>query len=681
MVSRRKSFAALFTAVCLSIIGFVTLTISFVFFINLRGLEYKNVELRTTETLDRVRDMVTAKFEKWADLIRHTAIGAAPLMAEDPADPQGLHAFFQRLIRTQSEVVLLYCTNNLVWNQPGGYAAFDNNFIPDPDWDNTKRNWFTGAKQKNGAISYADPYLDAATFKLTTAISINVYDEQQRDLGVVSGNVSIGFLGEMLDSRVFIPEQRIFLLNKQGQFITHPDSGAVLSKDFFRESGLERYRDRVLGAPSFSSLDKDVFMYSMVIPEVDWILVSTVPAGVIFAETNRLLFRLIFISLVFLAIAAAASPLFIHKLLTVPIREIEQVTEALSKVDFTVDFHAFRGDELGDMQRALIRIRDSLRKAMDELNDHLMRAMSVGNRLNTVIVESSDSLNVITGNLDVMERETGAQMESVARTSEAINEIAGSIDALNSAVYTQSSYIVESSAAIEQMVANIGSIRAVAGRVSKTTDALSGSSSLGRAMLLKLAEEVSRMREQSSALQNANKTIADIAGQTNILAMNAAIEAARAGESGKGFGVVAQEIRKLAEMAGKESEDVSGEIKKLEQAIERIRGVSEETVAAMNTIFTEIKDLDGSFGVVNHAVDEQSSGGAQILAALKTIQDMTGRVQDGTETIRRQNGSIHEEMEKLRRTSEEVTARAQEVRLAGGNIALFLERAKTISVQ
>jgi methyl-accepting chemotaxis protein len=296
-----------------------------------------------------------------------------------------------------------------------------------------------------------------------------------------------------------------------------------------------------------------------------------------------------------------------------------------------------------------------------------------------VIVKSSDALGTITGNMDAMQGETGAQMESVAQTSAAIEEIIKSIDSLNRAVQTQADHITQSSAAIEQMVANIASIRSVVAGVTKTTGALSKSSSDGHSMLVKLTEAVTHIQEQSATLQTANKTIADIAEQTNILAMNAAIEAAHAGEAGRGFAVVAAEIRKLAELSGKESSAVSEEIKKIEQGIEQITGVSNQTVGAMDTIFTGIRSMDASFAQVNHAVEEQSAGGSRILAALKSIQDMTVRVRDGAGVIHRQSGSIHEEMAALRRISGNVTARAREVKTASGNIALILEDTKAMT--
>jgi methyl-accepting chemotaxis protein len=382
---------------------------------------------------------------------------------------------------------------------------------------------------------------------------------------------------------------------------------------------------------------------------------------------------------ILLAIAAALALTFnVSATLIVPIRKLERIAESLANMDFSVNIQKFKKDEIGDMQRALMRIRDNLHKAIDDLNVHLSTVTVNSNRLKTAIVESSEALGTIINNMDAMQGETDTQMKSVTHTSTSLEDIIKSIDILDNAVQTQAAHITQSSAAIEQMVANIASIRSVVVGVTKTTDTLSKSSAEGHSMLIKLAEAVKHIQEQSATLQNANKTIADIAGQTNILAMNAAIEAAHAGESGKGFAVVAGEIRKLAELSGKESNAISEEIKKIEQGIEQITGVSSQTVGAMDAIFTGIKSMDASFVQVTHAVEEQAAGGSQILTALKTIQDMTVQVRDGSGIIHRQSGSIHEEMTILQRISQNVVTRAYEVKTASGSIASFLENTKAL---
>jgi methyl-accepting chemotaxis protein len=362
-----------------------------------------------------------------------------------------------------------------------------------------------------------------------------------------------------------------------------------------------------------------------------------------------------------------------------PLRKIEASADALAVMDFSVEFKKNAKDEIGNMQKALTRIRDNLKKSIEDIQSNLNTASNNSKRLATVISESFDAIGVITDNMDAMESKVDGQMESVASASNSAAKIFDHVDSFEKTVKAQADYIAESAKSIERMVADIEAVRRIVSNTEKTTETLSKSSEAGRRSLAKLPGELQQMEKQSATLQNANKTISDIAAQTNILAMNAAIEAAHAGEAGRGFAVVAGEIRKLAELAGKESASISFEIKNMGQTIERIGAVSGETTGAMDMIFREIKTVDGSFETVSEVVEEQASGGNQILSALKTIQEMTDQVKKGSELIFQQSNSIRHEMEKLRGISSEVTESAHTVRLACKSIGSFLENAKAMS--
>ena len=384
------------------------------------------------------------------------------------------------------------------------------------------------------------------------------------------------------------------------------------------------------------------------------------------------------ISLIVSMLTATALAFLLSTSLIKPIRELETMAGAIANMDFSGNISKYRQDEIGSMQKALVKIRDNLRKTIEKLNMNLQKITGDSERLNAVIAESSSALEVITGNMEKMKLDTESQIESVMETAGAIDKIVGAIDLLNEAVHAQVTHITQSSSAIRQMVVHIDSIRQVAGNVGKTADTISESSSAGQAKLLRLVDEIKGIHKQSETLQNANKTVADIAAQTNILAMNAAIEAAHAGEAGRGFAVVASGIRKLAELSASESDGISSEIKKIEERITQITAVSADTVKSMGTMFTEIQALDQSFGVMNNAVEEQSAGGSQILTAMGALQEITGKVKEGTDNIHRQSGAIKKAAATLESISRKVSNQATEVNAASGKITAHLENAKGI---
>ena len=376
--TKKSSLTAKITTVCLGITFFTALLLSVVFITNARGIIQNQATIGTIDNIHSLRDQLLSSFSEWGALVRFTAVAASSVITQEPFDPVALQTLFRRNSDLEPDAKLLYASSNVRWTDPGGFVVREDGLIPPVAWDNRERPWFIAAKQNPGAgnVGLTDPYIDAITGELTLSLSTNIYDNLGRDVGVVAADFGLTFLTAMLEEKVTMPGHRIFLINRQGLFITHHDVNALLRDDFFNEFGLGHYRSEVLGRSHFSSMDREVFIYSELIPLVDWILVSTIPTAAIFAEMNEFLMRMIFIGIALLVVAAFISILFTYKELTVPIRSIKRAADSLSGMDFTVDIKKTENDEIGDMQLALITIRDNLKKGIDDMqttHDNNMR--------------------------------------------------------------------------------------------------------------------------------------------------------------------------------------------------------------------------------------------------------------------------------------------------------------------
>ena len=329
---------------------------------------------------------------------------------------------------------------------------------------------------------------------------------------------------------------------------------------------------------------------------------------------------------------------------------------------------------------AMLDSETALRREMDETNKaHLARTVEKNERLNGVVVESFDAMENISRHIDAMETKVQSQMKSARGASESADGIFEQTNSFREKVSAQTDSIEESSRSVERMVLNVGSIRATAQGTKGEAEALMKSSAAGQKALVELAGDLRRMEEQSANLHAANKAIADIAGQTNILAMNAAIEAARAGDAGKGFAVVAGEVRKLAELSVKESQTISAEILKMEKGMGQIGEASRATVDSMDGIFSGIRDMTASFAEMGRAVEEQVREGAGVLDALKTVQRTSREVQEGSGRIHERSAFIHGKMSEQEAISEELTQAAHAMRASERHVLQFLEKAKEMA--
>jgi methyl-accepting chemotaxis protein len=679
MKPKTNSFSRLLTAAFIGMVVSVTVLLLTFFFIRFRAFSYKAIEARTVESMAHLRDSIVAMFDKNIELLKTSAVGVNYLL-KNGTDYETWVEYLFNISQTIPEVLALGFSNNIPWasGDQNRFVVFSDDWVPEGDWNNVERDWYLNAKKAGYVPGFTEPYADASTDNVIISIGLTVFDPDGIDIGVIVSDITVSELTNMLNANSEAGTST-YLVNKDGLFVSNADISKVMEKDFFTESGLERYRSQVLSSNTFFNLDKDIFIYSAAIPDANWFLISIVPTSLVFADMNHTIMTMLIIGIMAIIIAVILSGV-ISSNLTVPIKKMVVAANSLAEMNFDIEIGAERHDEIGAMQRALRVIRDNLQKKMSTINDEqLGKHTNISRNLNAAIKQSSEGLGVIASNMDSVQNKTDAQLGSVVQTSQAVEEIVQHIDSLEAAVETQTLNIAKSSESIEQMVEEADAVRSIVYQAHQTTSDLGKSSDAGRKVLSRLTEELKLIAEQSAFLEQANTTLVNIAAQTNILAMNAAIEAAHAGEAGRGFAVVAGEVRKLAASSDQESASISAEVKKMRASIANIQGASVETVETMGGMFAKITDMGASFDTANSAVEAQSSNGARILGALAALRETTEQVRGGSAEIQKKSGLIYQTVENLKGISQEVNRSVLDVQKASKGIAASLDVAEKIA--
>ncbi|MDF0729739.1 methyl-accepting chemotaxis protein [Pseudomonas entomophila] len=314
-----------------------------------------------------------------------------------------------------------------------------------------------------------------------------------------------------------------------------------------------------------------------------------------------------------LLIAAAVVTLVFALLLTrsivQPIDEALQAAEQIAEGDLTHSIHAEGNDEAARLLKAMAKMQDKLRDTLQLIAGSATQLASAAEELNSVTDESARGLaqqnNEIQQAATAVTEMTSA-VEEVARNAVSTSEASG--EASRSAGDGRD-LVLETVGAIERMS---GDVQATAGLVAK-------------------------LAEQSRDIGKVLDVIRGLADQTNLLALNAAIEAARAGEAGRGFAVVADEVRALAHRTQQSTSEIERMIGSIqggtEQAVESMRTSTERAESTLNiargaglaldTIASAVGQINERNLVIASAAEEQAQVAREVDRNLVNINDLS----------------------------------------------------------
>ncbi|MDO8206629.1 MAG: PAS domain-containing methyl-accepting chemotaxis protein [Gallionella sp.] len=271
----------------------------------------------------------------------------------------------------------------------------------------------------------------------------------------------------------------------------------------------------------------------------------------------------------------------------------------------------------------------------DEMGEVLCSVQSTKVLLGSII----DQISSVSGHIDNRARHLSEAMTKVAEGSQSQSAAANSMSIAVEKMTASIDQIAENAGEVRRVSDNSTSLAAEGGKiVRQVVDDMSKTNQA----VLNTAQTMRNLGEQSDQIQNVVKVIKEIADQTNLLALNAAIEAARAGEQGRGFAVVADEVRKLAEKTARSTQEIAG-------MVDEIRGSTSNAIAEMVATVEMVKagsvqaeQAGGAIVKINEGVSRVLSGVEDISSSIREQSLASREIADNVERVARMSGENSE---------------------------------------
>ncbi|WP_221060356.1 methyl-accepting chemotaxis protein [Shewanella algae] len=528
----------------------------------------------------------------------------------------GEYVMVARLVKENS---LLY---SVFWGFEDGssYAsvvddAIWHNGVADPSqYDPRPRGWYQLARKSDKAV-LTDIYVDAVTGNPVISIVTDVGD------GVLSGDIGLEILEKTVTSIDF-PGASVAIVDEVGKVLASNMADLQAGK-LMSQQGWGQMKQEMVTQDEFTSAyhatGKDLLLYSHAIPllqgKKQWFLLLGIDQDIAFAKVDEALKTALINSGIMLLVSSLLVLLILNWLYR-PILQLKQVITSLSQgqADLTMRLPVNSRDDLGDIAAGVNRFIAHLEGIVKEL---YADSQDIGRSIVALEGQMESNSQVLSKHV----QETEQIVAAVEEMSATANDVANNTSQGSRVATLASSQINDT----KQIVANT---RETVKRLIEDVEATESS--------------ISNIAQDAATITKVLQVIGDIADQTNLLALNAAIEAARAGEQGRGFAVVADEVRALAARTQSSTAEIESTLSQLLKGIDatvitmvQTKETCEKTNHWTNNVTTNLDEVIQSVETVSDlntqiatAAEEQSMVSAEVSRNMAEICDMVVVLED-----------------------------------------------------
>lgn len=515
----------------------------------------------------------------------------------------------------------------------GGYFG-DPKWVPPEDYDWTQRSWFILASNSinNGLpIPVIDePYIDAETQKMVFTVARATMSNNKL-VTVTAIDIFAETMNDILSALKPSESAKVFLIHKDGLYLTNEDPGKLMEASFIKEYGLDQYEKTILSKEPATFLFNAGKSYLVSVPltSAPWYLVAVGNSDDILIELIRKRGFIYGVPIISTVLAI----LIIVMLINPSMNHIKKVTRGIAEIaqgggDLTKTIAILSKDEVGELAYNFNQFLLFMDALLLQINETSEKLKDIAENINQETSNSAKTFETVTKDLSNLEQQFHTQTEvlnKLVSTSKAFFE---GYKELQEKLIDQSASVEETAAAMTQISKTMGNVALLGKRGQDINEKLAEKVKVSTSTINELITVIGNIGKRSEAIASFAEVIAEIAERTNLLAMNAAIEAAHAGDAGKGFGVVADEIRKLAESSNEETNAIAETIRDISSTIEEGINLSRSVEIELSSMIEAVEQSKIVSIEISGATEEEAKGGEEILKALKTISDVNKIVKD-----------------------------------------------------
>lgn len=498
-----------------------------------------------------------------------------------------------------------------------------------------------------GSTYFTDVYISSFTNAPSVTVSVPIKNSSGTVIGVFAADIGLQTLWTIAENVKVGKNGYVEVVDNNGVVVAYPDHEKVLKKESFAE--IEYVKKVMTGQAgemdAVSSRGDQTISAFTPVAKYKWGVIVNEPLKDVYSGAISASYIMIAILIISL-ILAAVTAFYVARSIVNPLQKVVHSVEQVAGGDLSQTLVAEGVLEVNQLVQGVNQMTVALRKI-------ILHAASV-----------AESVAASAEELTASATEVGKASEEVTGT---IQDVAQSATTQVQLSDESSNIMVEMQAGIADAVQAACEVSAVSERSEQSAE--DGLKQVNHAVGLmssiqedvgNAAQKINILGEKSRQIGQIVEVITNIAGQTNLLALNAAIEAARAGEQGRGFAVVADEVRKLAEQsqeAAKEIAEIIGAIQsETVQAVEAMDKGSKEVVegvkvvstskVAFEEIYIDVKEMRKQIENILVIMDAQLTGSGQVGQSINGIADASrtnaASSQEVAAASEEQNASVHE---------------------------------------